>query len=211
MKKVKEIYIKRGFGQKMGFGERPAVIVVDMMNAFSNTNSPLGMVMNREIEIINRVIQAARSKDVPIYFSLTCYKNISEAGIWFLKQSGLNTLMEGTSAVEIDSRINKEDWDKTVKKHYASAFFGTDLASQLNFKQVDTLIIIGCSTSGCVKATAVDAISYGYRPIVVVDAVVDRDKNAHRQSLINLETRYADVINSAGVIKYLKSLTKQTE
>lgn len=200
-------FLQRGFGQNIGFGRKSAIVVVDMLNAFTDPTSPLGMDLSNVIGVINLVVDKARTKKIPIFFSINCYKDMTEAGIWFLKQKGLEILIDDTPAVEIDQRINKIPSDRIIKKHYASVFFGTDFLSQLNAKGVDTLIITGVSTSGCVRATAVDAVSYGFRPIVVYDAVADRALPAHTQSLFDLQMKYADCIPSAQIIDYFQSLT----
>lgn len=199
-------FLERGFGLNIGFGEKPAVVVVDMMKSFTDSTSPLGMKMDKEIEVINQILDAAHEKKIPVFFSITYYKNMAEAGIWYLKQKGLEVLIEGTAAVEINDRIHKIPSDIKIKKHFASVFSGTDFTSQLNSRRVDTLIIVGCSTSGCVRATTVDAVSYGYRPIVVYDAVADRLLPAHTQSLFDLQMKYADCVCSVSVVEYLKSL-----
>lgn len=208
---VDNFFSQRGFGQKMGFGKFPAICVIEMINAFTDPTMPLGMDQSKQIEVINKILDAGRLIDIPVFFGTVEYsdKNLADAGLWYLKQKGLATLKAGTREVQVDSHINKKTSDQTISRKFASMFFGTDFGSRLNYYHVDTLIIAGCSTSGCVRATAVDTISHGYRPIVVLDAVADRDLNAHNQSLIDLETRYADVIKSNEVIKYLQSLNRK--
>jgi nicotinamidase-related amidase len=202
-------FSQRGFGVNIGFGSKPALVVVDMLNAFTDPTSPLGLDMPEVVKAISGLVKTAEACHLPVFFSVTCYKNMTEAGIWFLKQKGLKVLIAGTKAVEVDDRIIKNAGSKTIEKHYASTFFGTDFASQLNSRGIDTLIIVGCSTSGCVRATAVDAISLGFRPIVVCDAVADRSEQAHNQSLFDLGMKYADVFHSKQVIQHLRKIKRE--
>jgi nicotinamidase-related amidase len=120
--------------------------------------------------------------------------------------SGTLTLRPGTPVVEIDSRLGRRPDEAIILKKYASVFFGTDLVSRLNARRVDTLILTGCTTSGCVRATAVDAVQNGYRPMVVREAVGDRAKAAHDQSLFDLQAKYADVVTVAETLEVLSRL-----
>ncbi len=196
---------KRGFGKDLGFGTSPAVLVIDMMNAFTNPNLPLGTNLEREIQSINQVLGIAHDKEVPVYFTIVAYtdENLTDAGLWYRKMSSLDTLRAGTEGVKIDSRINFKSHDSFILKKYASAFFGTDLISRLNSKHIDTLILTGCTTSGCIRATAVDSIQNGYIPIIVEEAVADRIAQAHQQSLMDLQLKYADVKSLNEVLNYL--------
>ena len=119
---------------------------------------------------------------------------LADAGTWSRKQRGLSTLRLGTPAVEIDARVAAEPGEAVILKKYASGFFGTDLASRLTSAGIDTLVLAGCTTSGCVRATAVDAVQLGFRPMVVREAVGDRSPAAHEQSLFDLDQKYADVV-----------------
>lgn len=196
---------QRGFGIELGFGKSPAILVVDMMQAFTNPQSPLGTNLDKTIVAINQLLKPAHDKSVPVYFTVFAYADqaLADAGLWYRKMKGLETLRAGTEEVKIDPRIVVNPEDIIITKNYASAFFGTDLVSRLNFRRTDTLIIAGCTTSGCIRATAVDAIQYGYVPIVVEEAVADRLEQAHRQSLIDLQLKYADVKSLDQVINYL--------
>jgi nicotinamidase-related amidase len=196
MNNQESLFIERGFGQKIGFGIKPAVLVIDMLNAFTNENLPLGTNQEPQIEVINKVLADARKNKIPIFFITIYYddKDLADAGIWFKKMKGLETLRANTFEVEIDSRIIRNQEEPIIRKKFASAFFGTDLLTRLITKQIDTLILTGCTTSGCIRATTVDAIQYGFRPIVVEDAVCDRSDKAHQQSLTDIEAKYADLL-----------------
>ena len=139
----------------------------------------------------------AHAAEVPVFFSTISYDgpDLSDAGVWLLKMKGLETLRANTAAVEIDGRLHRAPHDTILAKRYASCFFGTDFASRLCSQGIDTLVIAGCTTSGCVRATAVDACQSGLRTVVVREAVSDRSDGAHRQSLIDIEAKYGDVVS----------------
>ena len=214
MKKVKSInseeryFAERGFGQEIGFGEKPAILVIDMMNAFTDERLALGTNQDSQIKIICKILSAAREMHIPIFFTVTKYddKDLSDAGLWFRKMKGLAILCAKTNEAKIDVRLERKSSEPIIIKKYASAFFGTDLITRLNSIRVDTIILSGCTTSGCIRATAVDAIQMGFRPVVVKDAVSDRSENAHKQSLFDLQAKYADVVESNNVISYLYSI-----
>jgi len=205
-----QFFRERGFGQRLGFGARPALIVIDLIMAFTNPELPLGAPLEDVMESTRRILAGARMAAVPVMYTTIAYdeEDIASAGVWLRKATGSHTLRAGTREVEIDPRLERRPDEPVVVKRYASAFFGTDLVSRLNARQVDTLILTGCTTSGCVRATAVDAVQYGFVPAVVGDAVGDRSAAAHRQSLFDLEQKYADVVTSAEIVRYLAELTR---
>ena len=202
-----EFFASRGFGLRMGFGERPAVAVIDFMNGFTDASMPLGANLDREIEATRQVLAAARQAHTPIYYTACIYDepDFADAGVWRLKQSGIRSLAAGTTAVELDSRLERRGDEAIIVKKYASAFFGTDFVTRLNARRVDTLIITGCTTSGCVRATAVDSLQLGIRPVVVREAVGDRAEAPHPQGLFDLDQKYADVVGVDEVVEYLRS------
>ena len=206
-------FASRGFGLRMGFGERPAVVVIDFMNGFTDASMPLGANLDREVEATRLVLAAAREVQTPIYYTACIYEepDFADAGVWRLKQSGIRSLGAGTTAVELDRRLERRSDEAIIVKKYASAFFGTDFITRLNARRVDTLIITGCTTSGCVRATAVDALQLGLRPVVVREAVGDRAEAPHRQSLFDLEQKYADVVGLDEVLLYLESRVAERE
>jgi maleamate amidohydrolase len=203
-----EFFRQRGFGQKLGFGQRPALLIVDMAKAFTNPAMPLGAKLDSQIEATQLLLRAARDRDAPVIFSTVSYEdeNLKDAGIFGMKQKGSATLRAGSEGVQIDSRLDFRKTDSLLVKKYASCFFGTDLVSRLLVCQVDTLIITGCTTSGCVRASAVDACQIGFRPMVVREAVGDRSQAAHEQSLFDLNAKYADVVSLEETLQYLNSL-----
>lgn len=199
---------ERGFGLAMGFGRRPALVVVDLIKGFTNPDMPLGSNLDAQIEATNRLLDACHACRVPVFFMTVSYDepDLADAGIWALKQKGAQTLRTGSEAVEIDPRLRKAHGDPLIVKKYASSFFGTDLLSRLVSRNVDTLLIAGCTTSGCVRATAVDAVQYGIRPMVVREAVGDRSQSAHEQSLFDIHAKYGDVVGVGEVLRYLDTL-----
>lgn len=199
---------ERGFGQKLGFGANPVLLVVDFANAFTDPASPLGGNLDAPLAQANRLVDAAHAASVPVIFTLVWYEeeNQRDGGIFAKKQTGARHLKAGTRAVQLDERLHRAPGDAILVKKYASCFFGTDLVPRLLSHGADTLIITGCSTSGCVRATAIDACQNGFRPMVVREAVGDRSKAAHEQSLFDLQTRYADVVGMDETLAYLQAL-----
>jgi nicotinamidase-related amidase len=203
-----EFFKARGFGIKIGFGERPALIVIDMLKGFTDPTMPLGASLDSQIEAQQPLIRVAHERDIPVIFSTVIYTDadLKDAGLWGIKMKGSFSLKAGTPAVEVDPRLKVEARDSMLVKKYASCFFGTDLVPRLTNQRVDTLIIVGCTTSGCVRATAVDAVQNGFRPMVVREAVGDRSAAAHEQSLFDLNAKYADVVGLDETLQYMKTV-----
>jgi len=203
-----EFFRQRGFGIRIGFGERPALIIIDMLKGFTDPAMPLGANLDAQIEAQKPLLKIAHERNIPCIFSTVMYEeaDIKDAGIWALKQKGARTLTAGSEAVKVDERLGMQKNDVLLVKKYASCFFGTDLVPRLNSRRVDTLIITGCTTSGCVRATAVDAVQNGFRPMVVREAVGDRSVAAHEQSLFDLNAKYADVVSLDETVQYLKTV-----
>ena len=203
-----EFFRQRGFGIKIGFGERPALMIIDMIKGFTDPSMPLGAPLESQIEAQRPLLEVAHQRDIPVIFSTVIYEeaDIKDAGVWALKQTGARTLTAGSEAVKIDPRLGLQPRDIVLMKKYASCFYGTDLVARLNSRRIDTLIITGCTTSGCVRATAVDAVQNGFRPMVVREAVGDRSAAAHEQSLFDLNAKYADVVSLDETLQYLKTV-----
>jgi nicotinamidase-related amidase len=207
--KADEDFFKaRGFGIKIGFGERPALIVIDMINGFTDATMPLGAPLESQLAAQKPLIDVAHERNIPVIFSTVIYNDhdLKDAGLWAIKMKGTLTLKAGTTAVDVDKRLDMRPTDSLLVKKYASCFFGTDLASRLMNLHADTLIITGCTTSGCVRATAVDAVQNGFRPMVVKEAVGDRSQAAHDQSLFDLNAKYADVVGLDETLQYMKTV-----
>ena len=198
---------ERGLTRELGFGERPAVLAVDLINAFNDPGLPFGSDLDAVVEQARRVLDQGRSAGLPVLFTTVAYDgpDLEDAGVWAIKVPASATLRAGTPEVEQDGRLGRSEGESIIVKKYASSFFGTDLVSRLNALRVDTLVLVGCTTSGCIRATAVDAIQNGFRPIVVREAVGDRDPAAHEQSLRDLQAKYADVVSVDSALAQLAS------
>lgn len=203
-----DFFRSRGFGKVIGFGERSALVVVDLIVGFTDAAMPLGSDLTAQIDATNRLLDCFHAAGLPVFFTTTAYDmpDLADAGCWALKQDGLATLRTGSNAVEQDPRLRREATDEVVVKKYASSFFGTDLQSRLTSRRVDTLFIAGCTTSGCVRATAVDALQHSFRPMIVQEAVGDRSRQAHQQSLFDLQAKYSDVITLEDACRHLEGI-----
>jgi len=201
-------YQKAGFGQPLGFGEKPALLVIDLMNVFTDPEAPFGSNMDKEVLDTARVMNLAREKKIPVIFTaMVCKEGCeSEMGIWLKKAPTLSLLKAGSRLVEIDERVKPMTDEPVIIKQGPSAFFGTHLASLLIRLGVDTVIITGCTTSGCVRATAVDALQYSFRAIVPRECVADRANGPHEANLFDINQKYGDVVPVQRVIEYLNNL-----
>jgi maleamate amidohydrolase len=195
--KRRRVMAERGFGGRVGMGVRPALLVIDLVNGFTDPEAALGADLTAEIEATNRLLDEAHARDLPVVFSTVAYAEPQDdAGSWSRKIAGNDALLEASDAVALDPRLHDRNGDQLLVKTHASCLSGTTLAEDLRALEVDTLVITGCTTSGCVRATAVDASSLGLRPIVVSDAVGDRAPLSHVVSLFDLEMKYADVVTT---------------
>jgi len=203
-----ELFRQRGFGVKIGFGERPALLIIDMLKGFTDASMPLGANLDDQLAAQKALLDVAHERNIPVIFSTVIYDeaDMKDAGLWGIKMKGSLTLKAGSEAVKIDPRLDMRPTDSLLVKKYASCFFGTDLVPRLLNQRVDTLIITGCTTSGCVRATAVDSVQNGFRPMVVREAVGDRSKAAHDQSLFDLNAKYADVVSLDETLQYMKTV-----
>ncbi|WP_400248145.1 isochorismatase family protein [Niallia sp. JL1B1071] len=211
MKSDVEFFEARGFGNDLGLGKNACLIVIDFVEGFTNESMPMGYNLDKQIENTNRLIKAARSSNIPVIFTSISYNNtrLEKDLLWKEKMQGLKTLIAGTNLVRVDPRLDycKEE-DDLIYKKFASAFFGTNLVSILNTGNIDTLIVAGCTTSGCVRATVVDAVQYGYRSITVTDAVGDRSEKSHYQSLFDIEQKYGDLSTTEELLEKLSTKIK---
>lgn len=194
----------KGLGGNVGFGERPALLVIDMTPAFTDPRSPLAGELEPQIAAIQKLLAAARAGRVPVIFTTVAYAaDLQDAGVWIRKMPVNRELLAGSQWVEIDPRLGRRPGEMLLVKKYASAFFGTDLVSRLQAQRVDTVILTGTSTSGCVRATAVDACSYGFHTVVVKEAVGDRALLPHLASLFDIQAKYGDVLGVVEVENYI--------
>lgn len=195
----------RGLTARLGFGRSPVLLVVDFMRAFTDPERSFGSALDLEVDQTVRLLDATRARGLPAIFTYAAYDapDLTDAGLWARKVPASATLRTGSADVALDARLERRDHEQLLVKKYASAFFGTDLASRLTTLGADTVLLAGCSTSGCVRATAVDALQHGFRAIVVREAVGDRNRAAHEQSLFDLDAKYADVVSVEDALAYL--------
>ncbi len=206
-------YASRGMRARTGFGTRPCLLVIDFQYGMTDPACPLGTdLQDQPIAISRHVISAARAAGVPVVYTRVAFRpDLVDGGLFVQKVPSLRWLQHGSRWVEIDDRVKPEPDDYILTKRHSSAFIGTELQQVLQTMGVDTIISVGCSTSGCVRQTAVDANAYGFRSVVVSDAVGDRSPAQHTANLVDLDGKYADVVPSTEVITYLESLAAERD
>jgi maleamate amidohydrolase len=185
-----------GFHGRAGFGRRPALVVVDVNRGFTDPASPLVCELDDVVEAIAQLLDAFRDVALPVAYTTVAYDEAARrsAEAFIAKIPALLSLEAGSDWVEIDPRVAPRPDEPIFTKLWASAFFGTPFASFLTAAGCDSLVVTGASTSGCVRATAVDALQHGYRPIVPREAVGDRNPAAHEANLYDIDTKYGDVV-----------------
>jgi maleamate amidohydrolase len=192
------------FGGAAGFGRRPAVVVVDLNVGFTDPSSPLACSLDDVLLSCRTLLDAARGADVPVFFTTIVYDEVGEAAaaVFLRKAPALKVLRPGSKWIEIDPRLGRLCSEPVLVKAHASAFFGVPFASLLAGR--DTLIVCGASTSGCVRATVVDAMQHGLSPIIPRECVGDRSARAHEQALDDMGGRYGDVVALQEVLLQLE-------
>ncbi len=196
------------FDGRLGFGERPALLIVDFINAYVTEGAPLYApdVVTAVAETVP-LLSLAREKQIPVLYTKVLYnKNFRDGGIFIQKVPVLKTMVEGEPLAEIVPQLTPVDSDIIIVKQYASAFFGTSLAATLTSFGVDTILLTGCSTSGCIRASAVDGMQYGFRVIVPRECVADRHPGPHEANLFDINSKYGDVVSKSEVMEYLGRL-----
>lgn len=198
-------YRRKGLAARVGFGRRPALLIIDFIEGFTNLESPLAGKFDAEVEATRKLLGVARRQGVPVFFTTTSYdEGMLEAGVFVRKVPSLKVLRAGSAWVRIDPRLQPRKGEIVVDKKYASAFFGTALASTLHALNVDTLIVAGCTTSGCVRASVVDGMQHGLRVIVARECVADRAASPHEANLVDIDGKYGDVEPLSSVIRRLE-------
>ena len=195
-----DIYADQGFGHISGFGAHPALLIVDFINGFADPAQFGGGNISDAIENTKPLLALARAKGLPVAFSRVVYaEDGSDAGVFCLKVPGMKALTETAEAGAIVSALAPIDGEHVVRKTQPSAFFGTGLNDWFKAKGVDTVLVTGCTTSGCVRASVVDAMSHNFRTIVVTDCVGDRAQAPHDANLFDMAQKYADLMAVAEV------------
>ena len=197
-----------GFHGRAGFGRRPALLVVDVNRGFTDPASPLVCDLDEVVAAIARLVSAFRDAGLPVVFTTVAYDEAAKqaATVFIDKVPALLVLEEGSEWVEIDPRIAPRADEPILVKHWASSFFGTPLSSILTSHGCDAVVVTGASTSGCVRATAVDALQHGYRVVVPREAVGDRNDAAHDANLYDIDAKYGDVVAVDELLEAVASL-----
>jgi maleamate amidohydrolase len=201
-------WVSRGYGQaRIEPGERPAVLVIDLQYAFTDPDFIFGGAELIERATVNTapLLKVARAAGVPVFHTVVEWRDEKELGLWTIKLPPCAEITPGSRWAEVDGRL-WEDSDVLLPKKWPSFFHGTPLISLLTAQQRDTVIVTGCTTSGCVRATTVDAFSYGFRTILPEDCIGDQGRDAHESNLRDVHRRYAEVTSSDEVISYLERL-----
>ncbi|WP_193092858.1 MULTISPECIES: isochorismatase family protein [Halomonas] len=203
------IYHQAGFGCAVPRGSCPAIVVVDFSYGFTDTQYPTAADMRKQIAATRRLTDIARAMGFPVIYTTIAYHS-GELDMlpWLKKASGMAALLEGSRLVEIDAATSIQPNDTIVTKKGASAFFGTSLAAMLSGAQVDTLVVTGATTSGCVRATVVDAVQSGFNVLVPRDCCADRTSAPHDASLYDMHQKYADVTDADDIYTWLLTLAR---
>ena len=198
-------YERKGFASRAGFGRKPALLVIDFINGFTDPGTGLGGDFTNEVRAAARLLAVFRAARLPVAYTTVAYcPDLSDGGTFVRKVPALGLLVRGTAWTEVDARLRPEAGEIVVEKQFASAFFGTGLDARLKGFGVDTLVLAGCTTSGCVRASAVDSMQYGYHTIVARDAVGDRAAGPHEANLFDIDAKYGDVMESGEVLAWMR-------
>jgi maleamate amidohydrolase len=201
-----DIYREQNFGNRIGFGRRSALLMVDFTVGFNDPALFGGGNIDAAIKRTAGLLEFFRKKSLPVAFTRVVYaEDGSDAGVFCLKAPGLRTLTETHPAGQIVPELAPRKGEYIVRKTQASAFFGTGLAPWLVQQGCDTVVVTGCTTSGCVRASVVDALSHNFRPIVARDCVGDRALGPHEANLFDLQQKYADVLERDEIVAALSA------
>jgi maleamate amidohydrolase len=204
---TRRIYERARLGGSVTLGTRPGVLVVDFSCGFTDPECALGADMTAEVEATKRLLDAARDKGLPVIFMTIGFEaSLKDGGLWMQKVPSLAELQLGGRWVEIDPRLEARDDEVVIVKKGASAFFGTNLVTVLNTEGVDTVILCGATTSGCVRATAIDLLQNGWPAIVPRECVGDRAQAPHDANLFDINAKYADVVSVEDALAYLETV-----
>jgi maleamate amidohydrolase len=204
---TREIYDRARLGQSVTLGENPAVLVVDFSRGFTDPECTMGSDLTQEVEATNHLLTVAREREIPIIFTTIGFEpNLKDGSLWLEKAPGLGDLILGDKWVEIDPRLERREEETVILKKGASAFFGTNLPSVLVSQGVDTIVLCGATTSGCIRATAIDLLQYGYPTLVPRECVGDRAQGPHDANLVDIQAKYADVVPIDDALSYLESV-----
>lgn len=207
---IAQDYAASGFGGSLPWGRRPALLLVDFALCYFDDGSPLRAPVEEARERSIELAEEARLRGVPVVFTRVEYpadKDAEPARLFRKKIAGLTCWEVGNPLGVFTAELAPLEGDIVVTKQFPSAFFGTDLADRLHGMGVDTVLVAGLTTSGCVRATALDALCHGFAPLVVRDACGDRNAAIHEANLFDLGAKYADIVTTAQALDYLRSLS----
>ncbi len=196
--------------RSLGLGERPALILVDVINGFTNPACPLGSESDSVVSACKSLLDIFRSKQLPVFFTTVVYRDESQARVFRQRVPALNVLKPDSEWVKIDPRVAPVDGESIIEKQWASGFFNTDLKQRLIDAGVDSIVVGGLTTSGCVRATAVDGLQNDYRVVVAIEATGDRNVAAHESNLFDLQAKYVDVLALEDVIENIRQMPTGT-
>jgi len=206
-------YAERGYSSRVGAGRRPALLVIDFSLAFTGGKSEFpGGRFDQEVGQALRLANAFRRAALPVMFTTIAYDDpVSESGWWGVKVPWLHHCKTGSPLVEIDPRLQRQPDEAVIVKRFPSSFFQTDLDQRLKKHGCDTLVIAGCTTSVCVRATTLDAMQHGYRALLAAEAIGEFDAGIHALNLKDLDSRYADVISVNHLVDYVGSTVSTSQ
>lgn len=201
-----DVYQKQQFGQTVGLGRMPALLVVDFVNGFIDPDILGGGNISDAVAQTKPLLAFFRAARLPVVFTRIVYADDgADAGMWCRKVPRLRDLTESAMASQVVDALAPRDGELVIRKTQASAFFGTHLAAHLVAKGVDTIVLSGCTTSGCIRASAIDAMSMNYRVTVARDCVGDRALGPHEANLFDMGQKYADLLTGAEIALHLAS------
>jgi nicotinamidase-related amidase len=201
------VYTAARLGQAVTMGDRPAVLVVDFSCGFTDPECALGSELSAEVEATRRLLDAARARGLPVIFTTIGFEpSLRDGGLWLQKVPSLGDLQVGGRWVEIDPRLDPREDETIVLKKGASAFFGTNLGAILVSQRVDSVVLCGATTSGCIRATAIDLLQHGFPTLVPRECVGDRAQAPHEANLFDIQAKYADVVSLDDALAYVESV-----
>ncbi|MDS9469714.1 isochorismatase family protein [Paracoccus sp. MBLB3053] len=203
-----QIYESAGFGRTVPRGSSPAIVVVDFSYGFTDPQYPTASDAHEQMRRTRAICDLARDKGFPVIFTTIAYHPGEVDKLpWLKKATGMAALTEGTRLVEINAATGIQPEDAIVTKKGASSFFGSTLSALLTGAKVDTLVVTGATTSGCVRATVVDAVQAGFNVLVPADCCADRAQAPHEANLYDMNQKYADVTDANEVMDWLRNLS----
>lgn len=188
----------------MPMGEKPALVLVDMINGFTHSECPLGTDCPEVVEANQKLLAVFREKGLPIFYTTVVYHDETQARVFRDRVDALNVLSPDSDWVKIDDRVAMQEGEVLIEKRWASSFFGTDLAEQMRAQGCDSVVVTGLTTSGCVRATVVDGLQSDFRVFVAREAVGDRNMDAHEANLFDMHAKYAEVMSLDEVVAQIK-------